>query len=440
MTMNKLLDQNEGRSMVAHEYIPNWWRQAVTIEYLPCRDFRKGDRIGQIDFSLVSPEQVDTAVDTHQIVAYGTVFHNVDVDTFRSRSALNLVSPIVKPLVDGDAAAIIPHGLVSKYHFPFLGNPVEVVDPIESFNSHVQVLDEGALYQWEVARFEGVEGRHYGRWVSEYVDLSEFDATYDQFQDLMRLKRILPVDEYETKANAYISTLRDMRSRAFAELLNVHHELKKTAGRSKSKVVEYSPPALSYFETVRVNQGEISTKASMAPVFYRAALRHSYKSEDLSKSPGNPPVHILDEIFGERAEAVIMAATCLEAVVNEVGYQKHDDIWGGVEKLSVGDKCRILFKLAGRSSDYDTSRYPFQVIRELITARNEMIHFKPEYKRVIVEGGVAVGRLSRVLNEDLVDSLPRVLRDLIEKIYLALDLGAPGWLDDKPGWKVSREV
>ena len=419
--------------------MPTWWKQAVTIEYLPCRDFRKGDRIGHIDLSLVSSDQVEAAANAHRIVAYGTLIHNVNITTFQARNMLNLVSPIVMPLVDGDRSAIIPHGLVSKYHFPWLINEINVADPIETFQAHVQVLDQGVLYQWEVARFEGVAGRTYGRWVSDHVDLSEFDNAHDEFQELMTLKRSLSADEYERRATSYIDSLKDRRARAFTVLLEAHGELKKAAGRSRAKVVAFEPPPLSHFETMKIEQGEMSIKASMSPVFYRAALQHSYKANDLTKLTHNVSIHIADQIYGERAEAVIMTTACLESVVNEVGYQKYDDVWTGLEKLSVEDKFRILFKLAGKASDYDRSRDPFQALGMVVSARNEMIHFKPKYRRVIDRNNFCTSPLERFLNDDLVTSIPNVLRDLIERVFSASDLSVPGWLDDKPGWKVSRE-
>ena len=204
-------------------------------------------------------------------------------------------------------------------------------------------------------------------------------------------------------------------------------------------MVAFEPPPLSHFETMKIEQGEMSIKASMSPVFYRAALQHSYKANDLTKLTHNVSIHIADQIYGERAEAVIMTTACLESVVNEVGYQKYDDVWTGLEKLSVEDKIRILFKLAGKASDYDRSRDPFQALGMVVSARNEMIHFKPKYRRVIDRNNFCTSPLERFLNDDLVTSIPNVLRDLIERVFSASDLSVPGWLDDKPGWKVSRE-
>ena len=126
--------------------------------------------------------------------------------------------------------------------------------------------------------------------------------------------------------------------------------------------------------------------------------------------------------------------------IDEVGYQKYDDVWSGLEKLSVEDKFRILLKLAGKASDHDRSMYPFQTLGEMVSTRNEMIHFKTKYKRVIVRNGVSVSRLERVLNDDLVISIPNMLWDLVEKVLSTSGLNISGWLNDKPGWKVSKDV
>lgn len=123
--------------------VPDWWKEAIAIEYLSCRDYTKGDRIGEFDFNLVSSQELEEALSTHKIVSYGQIIQNIDPATFKSRSLLSLVSPITKPIVNGDSEAIIPQGVVSKHHFPFLGNPINVVDPLEGFNSHIQVLDDG---------------------------------------------------------------------------------------------------------------------------------------------------------------------------------------------------------------------------------------------------------------------------------------------------------
>ena len=286
--------------------VPYWWKEAIAIEYLSCRDYTKEGRIGKFDFNLFSEEELKEALLTHKIVSYGQIIQNVDAATFKSRTLLSLVSPISKPIVNGDPEAIIPQGIVSEHHFPFIGNSINIVDPIENFNSHIQVFDDGVLYQWEVARFEGVEGRNYGRWVSDYVDLSDFDTTYDESQELMCLKANSSTyyKVYVETASKYIEKLRGFRSNAFNELLKVHYKLKEKDTQSKRKTVFYQPPSLSQFETMKIEDSEIYTVYSAAPMFYRAALRHSRNAVDILNKQGSQP-HVLDQIYEERAQAII---------------------------------------------------------------------------------------------------------------------------------------
>ncbi|WP_175701285.1 hypothetical protein [Burkholderia ambifaria] len=423
--------------MKTEQNYPAWWREAIAIEYLPCRNYREGERIGRIDFGLVSDDAWKQALTTHRIVSYGTLVHNVDLDTFRSRALHNLFSPVVVPLVDGDSEAIIPRGQVSHHHFPWLTNNIHVSDPIEGFHSHIQVLDEGVLYQWEVARFEGVKDRHYGRWVSDYADLAGFDALYDPFQELMSLRRTASPDDYAVHAEAFVAMARETRARAFAELLNVHEDFKKQSGRSKRKLIEHAPPLLSHFETMAVEDNKVSTRAMMAPVFYRSAVRHCGYDKSIPQPSGPASVHLLDEMYGARAEAVIMAMACLEAVANEIGYKHHAGLWDGMEKLSIDDKFRLLFRLRSQESVFDTSKAPWQALGALIKARNGMIHFKPSYKAVSVDKGVSVTSLSRLLSNELVSNLPVALRGMIEALYRAYDLPAPPWLQEQPGWSLA---
>lgn len=309
-------------------------------------------------------------------------------------------------------------------------------------NSHIQVLDEGVLYQWEIARFEGVKDRQYGRWVSDYVDLSAFDDGRDEFQELILLKQKTKSnpEEYIEKAKFYIEKIQSLRLNVFNKLLEIHNELKRSDRISKSKVVDYSPPLLSHFETMKIEGGEISTKASMAPIFYRSALKHRLQVEKLQSHTGDYSIHIFDTIHQERVEAIIMAAACLEAAINEIGDTKYKEIWSSVEKLSVSEKFKIVFYFSGNVDDFDISKSPFQFMSKLISVRNEMIHFKPGYKKVKVLKGKSTSRLDALLDTELIDKLPIILHDSITSLYKVTDSPLPAWLSEKPGWKLSDDT
>ncbi len=419
-------------------YIPDWWKKAVAIEYLPCRDYSKGERISQFDFDLITNEQLEEAVAQYKIVALGTVIHNVNPLTFQIKSLGGLVGGVSLPIVEGDSEAVIPNGIVSKHSFLQLTNPIDVCDPLESFNSHIQVFDEGVLYQWEIARFEGVKNRHYGRWVSDYVDLSAFDEDYDEFQELVQLKQRKGggSEEYLYRAVTYIEKIQSLRKHVFDKLLNVHDELKEADTNSRKKVVDYAPPLLSHFESMKVEQGDIFTKASMAPIFYRSALKHRLEANKLNNPTENKSTHIFDEIHQEKAEAIIMASACLEAVINQVGDSKYSDIWKNVEKLSLAEKFKLVFYLSGELDSFDTSKPPFQFMNKLISVRNEMIHFKPGYKKVKVLDGNSISRLDTLLDQELIDKLPDILQGSVAALYEAIGSQSPTWLSNRPGWQL----
>lgn len=429
---------NKVKPMSQTPYIPSWWPQALAVEYLPCRDFTKGERISKVDFSMISKDMIDSAIAQHKIVAFGTLIQNVDPATFQARSVLALVSPITKPVVNQDKDAIIPNGIVSKHHFPQLVNAIDVCDPIESFNSHIQVLDKDVLYQWEIARFEGVAGRHYGRWVSDFTDLSEFDHNHE-FQALMRYKASTDfrLEMYVDKAREYIEKLQRLRLKAFDDLQNVHEDFKKRDKLSKMKVVAYKPPALSHFETMKIENGEIHTTCFIAPIFYRAALKHCVASKKYVEGKPVTHPHMLDEIYEERAQAIIMGVACLEAVANEIGSLTHSENWHFLQKLTLIEKFQFMYSSCSPSVPFDTSKHPFQFMAKIVGSRNEMIHFKSGYSKCKVIGDAAASKMESILSFELIDKLPSVLGDSIMNIYLTLNLPEPLWIKNQVGWKVT---
>lgn len=417
--------------------MPLWWKEAIAIEYLPCRDFTKGDRLGEIDLSLISEQQFDNAFQTWNIVAYGCIIHNTDRATFQNRLLTRLFSSVSRPIVDQDSTAIIPHGLVAQYNFPFLANPINVCDPIETFNAHIQVLDDGKLYQWEIARFEGVENRHYGRWVSDYVDLTDFDSTYDEFNQLLwQKKQMSDIGEYIILAEQYIKKLREFRQKAFTELLNVHEDFKKRDQSSKTKITQVTPPILSRFETMQIKNGEIYTACYIAPAFYRATLKHCRDVQEMAHQYSSQPIFILDQFYETLAQSVIMAIACLEAVVNEIGHHKYSEIWGSLEKLSLKEKINLLHYFSPSAPSLDLSQQPFQFIIKIISIRNDMIHFKGGYSKCKTLNGVAISKMEMMLNKEVSEKLPTMLEDAIKTLYAISELPEPVWLKNQPGWKI----
>ena len=247
--------------------LPQWWVEAVAIEYTDCRDFATRDEIWTFNFDRVSQQTLEKAVLSHRIVVYGTIWHNVHDVVFRQRLIQRMVSDIPVPLVKEPHDAI-GEGPISDYHFPFLGNPVDVWDPKLDFSTHFQVLDVRQLWQWHIADFVPVEGCTYGKWISSEVDLEPLDQIRDRLASL-RNPVIKPDEpghaEFKSKVDNFYQWLDQIRQPILHALEDVHRA-KRLAQASPSKATKDTPPLLSRFETFTVQRGEICSRFFVAPV------------------------------------------------------------------------------------------------------------------------------------------------------------------------------
>ncbi|MNR22523.1 hypothetical protein D3C85_1394810 [compost metagenome] len=147
--------------------------------------------------------------------------------------------------------------------------------------------------------------------------------------------------------------------------------------------------------------------------------------------------HLLDEIYEERAQAIIMAVACLEAIANEIGGLTHSENWSFLQKLTLVEKLQFMYSSCSPSVPFDTSKHPFQLMTKLVGSRNEMIHFKSGYSKCKVIGDSAISKMESILSAELIEKLPSVLCDSIMNIYLTLNLPEPLWLKNQAGWKVT---
>ena len=165
--------------------LPQWWIEALAVEYTDCREYASGEEIWHFNFTKVSRADLLEAVDSHCVAVAGKVVHNVNIEVWRTRLIERLVgsrsAPLAKRLED-----IVPDGPIADYHFLFQGNSIDVSDPKLDFSSHFQVLDNEHLWQWKIADFVSVEGRNYGKWVSlePEVDLEALDLVHDRLAPL----------------------------------------------------------------------------------------------------------------------------------------------------------------------------------------------------------------------------------------------------------------
>lgn len=430
ITMNDVIET------IAQEMsLPYWWVEAVAIEYTDCRDFADRDEIWTFNFDRLTKNILDNAIRQHKVVVNGIIWHNVHKDVFRSRLIERLVSNVPVPL-GSDAIA---EGLISDYHFHFSSNPIDVWDPKLDFSAYFQVFDQDKLWQWHIADFVSIEGRKFGKWISSEVDLEPLDQIHDKLSSL-RNPVIKPLEpghaEFKSKVQDFYRWLGEIRQPILHALEDIHCA-KRSALAASSKVTKVIPPVLSRFETFNVQNGEIYTKFFAAPIFYRASRLHATRAEQLANAAHSDGelVAKLDEIYEERATAIILGSACLEAFINSLGFEHFADVWSQIEQLPLKAKWQLFLVLKGKGNIFKSDLQPYQFLIELGKTRNCLVHYKTDYQRLKSFGNKFVTHaeyydVPRKLSQDLLVRLPQLIEELCE----ATSISKPQWLKPQPGW------
>jgi len=416
--------------------LPYWWVEAIAIEYTECREYATRDEIWTFDFNRLSGYDLEKAVRSHRVVVYGILIHNILEEVVSSRTTERLVSGIPAAFVE-EPDDIIPEGLVSDYCFSFSGNPIDVWDPKLNFSSHFQVLDNGHFWQWRIAEFVPVKGRNYGKWVSSEINLEPLDQIHERLAPL-RNPVIKPGErghaEFKIRIKQFYEWLDELR-RPILSLLERVHVKKRHSQASFPKVVRGDPPRLSRFETFTVRNREIYTKFFAEPVFFRGCRERAAKAEELTSSVEDDRgvVVKLDQIYQERANAVILAAACLEAFINGLGFEHFPKLWGNVESLSLIAKWQLYLTLKGKGDLFNAGREPYQSLTQLMKSRNSFIHFKRQYTKVCRIGNKVTTHLESDLPREFIRGLPTRLERLIRELCENTGLPIPPWLAPKEG-------
>lgn len=417
--------------------LPYWWVEAVAIEYTECREYATRNEIWTFNFDKLSEDAIENAVKSHHIVVNCTLMHNVLADVWSDRALDRLVSDISIRLAE-EVNDVIAEGLVSDYHFPFTGNPIDVWDPKLSFSNYFQILDGGHFWQWHIADFVPVKGRNYGKHISSEVDLNPLDQIHERLA-LLRNPVIKPGEpmhpEFKIKVEEFYQWLDEVRRPIISALEDVHIK-KRNALVKFPKVTKYEPPQLSRFEMFTVREGEIYTKFFAEPVFFRGCRQHAIKAEELISSVKDDKelVSKLDEIYQERANAVILGEACLEAFINGLGFDHFPKLWDNIEEISIIAKWQLYLTLKGKGSLFDPGREPYQSLTQLTKSRNSFVHFKHKYKIVHRTTNKITTNIEFDLPREFVRDLPLRLERLIRELCDSTGLPIPPWLTPKTGW------
>lgn len=413
---------------------PRWWIEAITIEYFDCRKFASSSEIWEFRFDQVSKREILSSLLKNKVIIYGVIFHNIHQDSFKTRLIGRMVSnvPVPASMCPDD---VIAEGPVSPHHFPFLGNPIEVWDPKLDFSTHFQVFDNGQLWQWKIAEFIAIEGRQYGKWISNEIDLEPLDQITPRLAEL-RNSPVRPGEighsTFERQVREFYIWLENLRAPIRRRLYEIHQS-KRASYKGPGKNVPYPPPLLSKFEDFTVRDEEIHTRFHAEPIFYRALLSHSRSASKLIKT-SDLPTH-LDLVYQERVQAVINAAACLEAFINSVGSERIPN-WGIYEQLPPETKWHLCLAVHGKDKVFDPSREPYQTFGKVIDLRNRWLHYKRPLERVRRTTKETVTWIEAKMDARFIEDLPEKVALLIKEFCEALGYPVPAWLQSGPGWNL----
>ena len=120
------------------------------------------------------------------------------------------------------------------------------------------MLDDKQLWQWHFAEFTKVEGRNYGKWTSQEINIELFDMVHDRLA-VLRNNRVRPGEpgheQFRKKVEEFYKWLDSIRKPILDNLYQLHLQKRKTC-INKNKVTTVVPPKLSRFEQFTVRDGE----------------------------------------------------------------------------------------------------------------------------------------------------------------------------------------
>jgi len=417
-------------------FLPTWWIESVLVEYLDCRRYAQNGELWTFDFAGIKSVNLEDIRNKKVVIPQYYLLQNVRPQDIALRMSLLSIGAPVIPL---DEADLIPEGLVNTTAFPSpMHNDISLWDPKLDFHQTAIVYDGGIFYQWRVADFYEIPGRHYGWFKSDLFDLNELfniNQKLQEYRNSGELKKPTPKLR-ERIVNDY-QTLELVRQSLRDKIFQYHIQKKGKYDVGLAKVSD--PPRLSLFEAVKLTDDGYYVKTHMEPLFLRSAIRNLQRAkaarQKIIQNPENEEA-LLDEIEYS-AVCIISATNCLESYINYViakYLEKESKIFDDTSShrqkwLWVPLALNIPFK-------FKVDESPFSDFSNLVKWRNNIIHHIAAYNR-------ARGPRSHTANQFNVENAElsvRIVKEMISKLsensivplpqWLLLDVGSVGYWNE----------
>lgn len=413
--------------------LPSWWVGAIALEYMDCREFADNNRIWTFNFDKISEDELEKKIKSKKIVVFKQIIHNVHESVYGSRHIDYWTGHGFVQICENDDD-LIPEGEISKYCFASYSAELSTAnDPKLDFSTHFQVLDNGHLYQWRIAK------KLNEKWYSSEIDLEPLNEIKKELRSLYPVKNPEDPDylEYKDKVVKFYQKLGQLRKEILLKLENIHYEKLKNV-KNFTKTTFCEPPILSRFERFTVVDNKYYTKFYAESVFYQVCLQHCIQAQNLEANINSDSciVDKLDAIYQERAIAIIMSAACFEAFLNKLGFEKFPEKWKSLRgSLSIEEKLRQYYIYNNKSLS-NQHEEPFKSLFRIFKVRNSLMHYnslsyyKGEYQVAKIENGKVITHTELDLSKELVRSIPNILADSIKEICKVSSIpNPPPWLN-----------
>lgn len=416
--------------------LPKWWVESIVVEYLDCRNYAVNNDIWEFDFSRINETDLIDALNTYNIIiCRGILTQNYHKDSWFYRFPLIAGIGYTCPTCKSEDE-IFPNGPVSDYHFIFEGNPLQTWDPKLSLSKKFQVYDQGKIWQWHFSDLLHVEGTNHEKYISNIVDLEPFNILSQKVNDL-RNNIVLPgQDKYEEFKEKIINMYEEItieRRRIFSKLIQYHHE-KVTNNDYIDKTINHIPPFISRHETITIQKNKCYAKIYAEAIFYNSCMGHINKINEIINGPEN--INKLDKkdlLIENSSIIIIMAAACIEALINGIGTEKSEVLWRDCKNLNIAAKFNLLYYIHAKSELLKWDIEPYQLVKKIFTSRNSLMHFKGSYDEVIVKSDQSsITKIEETLDLSLIQKIEINFKPLLIRIFSDLDYLMPIWLEKSP--------
>jgi hypothetical protein len=420
--------------------LPEWWVEAVAVEYFDCRKYLVDGHFWSFDFNMLTNEDKEEIPRKRVVVGSFILFQNLRPEDLKTRMLLGMVGAPIAPL----HANIVAEGPVSDHYVPFQSNSIDDWDSKLGFGQYAQVSDDGRFYQWRISEFHSVPGSPRGWYKSDFLDLEPLR----QINEEIRKLRNQPIPQDDD----LLKSLRENASEAYANLERTrcslrkrileYHEANKRAAITPA--VTGPPAVITYLDSFKIAKGkdgryEYRIQSHVEPLFYRRALEFLKETKEIVENRTRDKaeaISIVDEIESSAA-CIVFCALCLETYINLVGEEYCQKVWSDTyARANLATKWISIPYVLGSPDCFELNSKPYSDFIKVVKWRNQIVHPEVKFKKTQpIQDQKQASRIYSICNLKNAELAVETTRAMIVRLSNKTPIKIPSWLERFDEWR-----